>query len=340
MVYSFELFKHANIRYRDAVTCLARCELQSMLRSLSVSAEIVPGHLGGAVFLTFACRELSEEELSYLSGHSSLVFLSENRGGLLRPLSFGSSSYLPDDLPEILKFKGKTNVLFTRMMINTALSLTPFRTSASPPLVFDPVCGKATACFCALTAGMNSVGVDANAKYLSEASDYFTRYLKFHKLKHEVRTHSETFRHSALPVTDFVFADSKEHFLSRDTRSLTLCCADTGASPALFRRRRAHVIVADLPYGVQHAPRSGQKVEPLPVFLRRVLPVWRSVLAPGGALALSFNTLILPSSAVRDALESAGFSVLSDEAYTGLRHEVEQAVVRDVIFALNSEEES
>ena len=339
MVYTFELFKHANIRYRDAVERLARCELLTMLRSLSVFCDVTVEQAGTNRFLTFECRELSDCELEYLSGHSSVALMAEKKGPWLRPLPVASGLYLPEDLPEVLKYKGKTGVPFTRMMINTAYALASARHRQNPPVFFDPVCGKATGCFCALMAGMNAVGLDTDQKALKEAADYIERYLKYHKLKHEIRKRSETFGKTSVPVSEAFFADTKDHYLSGNVRHLTLACADTAASAALFRRRRADLIAADLPYGVQHASLSGRKPESLPRFLHRVLPVWKSVLRPGGTIALSFNTLTLPSAHVREALEQAGFILPCEDWYDSLRHEVEQAVIRDVIFALNPEEE-
>ena len=340
MVYSFELLKHANIRYRDCLSVLSRCELYAMLSSLGISCTVSTEPLGGSRFMTFECRELSPDEISFLSGHSSVVFMAENDCGLLRPLPVRDCAYLPEDLPEVLKYKGKTSATFTRMMINTAAALSTSRIPDRPLTFFDPVCGKGTGCFCAVSAGMNAVGIDLDRKDIREAADYFSRYLKFHRLKHEEKSRSETCRGHSLPLTEFTFADSKEHYQTGDTRTLTLACADTSESPALFRRSCADIIVADLPYGVQHAPQSGTKPEPLSVFLRRVLPVWKTVLKPGGAMALSFNTLTLPSREVLDAVTASGFRLPNNEVFFGLRHEVEQAVVRDVVFALNTEEES
>ena len=108
MVYSFELIKHANIRYRDSLVVLSRCELFAMLWSLGVTAEIREETLGGSRFLTVECRDLNESEIAFLSGHSSFCFMSENRNGLLRPLPVSFTGYLPEDLPEVLKYKGKT----------------------------------------------------------------------------------------------------------------------------------------------------------------------------------------------------------------------------------------
>ena len=340
MVYSFELIKHANIRYRESLSLLARCELFTMLFSLGISCDIRQEQMGGSQFLSFDCRELNDQELNFLSGHSSFVFMAEKRDGLLRPLPVTPAAYLPEDLPEVLKYKGKTSATFTRMMINTAASLSVFRNQSEPLVFFDPVCGKGTGCFCALTAGMNAVGLDLDRKDVREAADYFSRYLKYHKLKHTEKTRAETSGSHSVPVTDFTFADTREHWQSGDVRRLSLACADTVESPALFRRGGPHVIAADLPYGVQHAPQAGARPESLTRFLSRVLPVWKRVLRPGGAIALSFNTLTLPAQDVREALAASGFRLPRHEIFSSLRHEVEQAVVRDVVFALNTEEES
>jgi len=335
MVYSFELIKHANIRYREAVLRIARCELDTMLRKLSIFSDLHEERLGGSVFLTFDCRELSAEEILYLSGHSSVAFMAENQKGLLRPLTVRYTGYLPEDLPEVLKYKGKTSASFTRMMINTALALTPFSQSAEDLVFFDPVCGKGTGCFCAVTAGISAVGIDCDQRSVEEAAKYFSNYLQYHKLKHRISTRSETIHSHPVPVTEFTFSDTKEHFLSGRTRSLSLCPADTLDSPVLFRHRKAHLIAADLPYGIQHAPRASGKPVPLHQFLRDALPVWKKVLLPGGTIAVSFNTLTLPTPDVLSALKDAGFIPEHGGNFSNLKHEVEHAVVRDVIFAVN-----
>ena len=252
---------------------------------------------------------------------------------LLKPLQFRPACYLKEDLPEILKYKGKTSASFTRMMINICRSLLPEDQSGKTLTLLDPMCGKGTSCFCALVAGMNAVGLDIDAKDIREASEYFSRYLKINQMKHTVKTRSETAGKTAVPVTEFVFADTKEHYQSGDTRSLMLATGDTCVASGLARKKPAHLLVADLPYGIQHAPQSGRKPEPFTRILERSLPEWRKALVPGGTAALSFNTLTLPADTVVSLLEKSGFAPLRDEWYSGFRHEVEQAVVRDVVFA-------
>lgn len=336
MVYSFALIKHANIRYRESVSRLGKYELISLLRSLEVDSEVLCEEAGGATFLTFDSRLLSDEEISFLSCHSSIGFMSEkSRDGSLRPLRPNYSCYLPEDLPEVLKYKGKTSVSFTMMMLNVALSVSPFIRS-SRITVLDPLCGKGTTCFCALQRGMNAVGMDLDQKAVREASDYFSRYLKYHQLKHTVSRRSETVGKSAVPVTSYVFADSKEHYIAGDTRLLQLAYGDTSLASSLVRHRPVQLIIADLPYGIQHAPQFGRKPETFIRLLTRALPVWKDALASGGALAVSFNTLTLPYDTAADLVRRSGFSVCEDDRFMHFRHEVEQAVVRDVIFAVKT----
>ncbi len=335
MVYTLGLAKHTNIRYRDSANRLSRCELISMLHALSLDCEVSLESLGGADFLTFESRPLRENELSFLFRHSAVRFMAEKNENLLRPLSFPEGSYLEEDLPEILKYKGKTSASFTRMMINIALSLSPFARSDTPLTLLDPLCGKGTACFCALQSGMNAIGMDLDQKAVREAEDYFSKYLKIHMLKHSVRSWSETAGKSSLPVKEFTFSDSKEHYQQRDTRFLRLSTGDTMLVPALCRHQPVHLLIADLPYGVQHAPQFGRKPESFSALLSRAIPAWKKALTPGGVAAVSFNTLTLPTQQVIDLVRDAGWTPFTGGIFSSLRHEVEQAVVRDVVFMQN-----
>lgn len=333
-VYSFQLTQHTNIKYRDSLDRLGCNELTAMLIALGIHAPVHIEKLGGASFMMFDSHPLTEEQLRFLSAHSAVPFMAEMQEGLLRPLSRPDLNYLPEDLPEILKYKGKTSVTFTRCMINVALSASAFSSAKEPLTVLDPVYGKGTTAFCALQRGMNAAGVDVDIPALKESVDYFERYLKYHGLKHTLRKASETVGKSAVPLSSFTFAPTKEEWQAKDTRSLTVYQADTSLTERLFRKKPVHLIVADLPYGIQHAPVSGSAPESFTSLLNRVLPSWYNALLPGGAIAVSFNTLTLPTAKVQSCLTGAGFTVCDGPGYTGYRHEVEQAVVRDAVFAV------
>ena len=116
----------------------------------------------------FPVHPLSPEELSWLRGHSCIVFMAEKREDALIPLPVSPASSLPEELPEVLKYKGKTSPAFSRMMLNTALSLSRYAHSAQPLTVLDPLCGRGTGLFCALLAGENAVGLDQDSRDLKE----------------------------------------------------------------------------------------------------------------------------------------------------------------------------
>ena len=177
--------------------------------------------------------------------------------------------------------------------------------------------------------------MDQDRKAVREACDYFGRYLKYHSLKHSLQSSSETAGKNSIQVKEFVFSDSPEHYRLKDTRFLRLAAGDTSLVWALCRRHPVHLLIADFPYGIQHAPQFGSRHESFSELLSRVLPYWKKALLPGGVAAVSFNTLTFPTKQVLEITRASGLSPVEGGIYSNLRHEVEQAVVRDVVFMIN-----
>lgn len=332
MVYSLLLWRPPNVRYRQALLSLSRCELLSMLRSLSLDAEIVTESLGRSVFLTFECRELTKKELSFLSTHSCGELIAERKDSLFRPLYPDSLDLFPEDLPELMKYKGKTNPVFTRMMLNTAYALSPFIDRDDPLTILDPMCGRGTTLFCTACMGHHSVGIDSDQKALKEGMDFFSRYLRESGKKHEIHSFHSTVG-NGVPGKQFLYAANRDAWKQHDIRSMTIHAGDTILSDKLLKKSSVHILVSDLPYGVQHAPRQEKEHDRFSLFLPRMLPVWKHTMQPGGILALSFNVFTLKKSAVLSALNEAGFTPVEEPAFQNLEHPVEQAVLRDVVFA-------
>ena len=333
MNYSFQLLPHANIRYQESLNLLGAAELSCILQALHIESEVQLRTIGGAPFLCFEAPQLTDEQLTALSRHSALTLLCQEEGGLLRPLERPATDYLPRDLAEVLKYKGKTSAVFTHMMINLALTASKSFGAAQPITVLDPLCGRGTTLFVALQQGMNSVGIDLDRKDLKEAADYFSRYLQFHRLKHKLEQGSRTVRGNSVPDAVYTLGTSKQAFQAGDTRSLRLLLGDTSYISALLKKTPADILVTDLPYGVQHAPQEGRRPENFPGMLRRVLPAWKDALKPGAGLAISFNSLTLPRATLVELLEGAGFQVMTEAPYDNFEHFVEQAVTRDVVVA-------
>ncbi|MBR1685613.1 MAG: hypothetical protein IJ708_10805 [Clostridia bacterium] len=333
MIYSFQLCPHANIRYTEALSMLGKKELDCLLQSLGIVAQTQIIQRQKSIFYRFEAQELTKEQCLTLQHHSSLLLLCEEREGLLWPMPLEDIAYLPADLSEVLKYKGKTSARFTQMMITCACAAGNLFSRPSLT-VLDPLCGRGTTLFCALQSGYSAIGLDTDKSAIREADSYFTRYLEMHTLKHQRTQGSSTLGGQGIPRVAFTLADTKEHYRAGDTRTLALYTGDTALTSSLLKKTPADLLVTDLPYGVQHAPGELHGLASFSGFLRRVLPAWYTGLKKGGVIVLSFNTLTLPRAQVVKQLEEAGFVPLTQGPYDDFSHRVEQAIVRDFVVAL------
>ncbi|MDO4482930.1 MAG: hypothetical protein Q4C54_00425 [Clostridia bacterium] len=332
MKYCFQLLPHANTIYQKAQETLGQNELHHMLLSLGISAEVNVETKGGASFYCFETEALTPAQLCALCEHSSLLMMCQEENGLLRPIEASRRDYFPRELAELLKYKGKTSATFTRMMLNCAIAAaTPV--TGRPLTVLDPMCGRGTTLYCALERGCNAIGVDVDRVDLREAINYMERYLTRAKMKYKFVQNSLTGPKGGIPHAQFTLADTKEHYLADDVRTLRLLQGDSGAACGVLKKTPADVIVCDLPYGIQHASMDGRKPENPAQVATRVLPAWKNALRKGGAMAISFNALTLKRAALEKILTDLGLDVLPDGPFGSSEHYLEQAVTRDFIVA-------
>ena len=330
MLYAYQLRAHSNARYQESLLSLAQKELACMLAACGVRADITCRRLGGAPFLCFEASALTPAQRAFLAGHSGLYMAAALEGDLLRPLDMPDPFYLSADMPEILKYKGKTNASFTHLMINLALSAGN-QWSTPAPRVLDPLCGHGTTLFCALSRGMHAIGVDSDHKSIQEGVAYTQKWLQYHRIKHTAKHVSLTLpAGKSAPGTVLQISKSAQE----QAREISFYTADTRLVHHLTRRQPAHALVADLPYGVQHAPRENGRMSSLETLLADCLPAWRQALIPGGAAAIAFNTYTLKRKKLADLAIQAGFVLPESPLYADFSHWVEQAVNRDVLVAL------
>ena len=334
MIYSFQLFPHTNIRYRQAQDQLAFKELICLLRSIGIETLPRSEQLGGSTFIHVEAEHLNSDELQMLASHSLVMMIWQQENGRFLPLPVSRPRVFPEDLSEVLKYKGKTNPAFTRMMINCAMAAAHLL--GQRVTVLDPMAGRGTTLMCALEAGHDALGIEARSSEVREFDTYMGRYCAYHHFKHERTAASRTVRGRGVPVISYRLAPSREDWKEGRVSTAVIASADTSLAPELFRREKPDVLVADLPYGVQHAPSADGEIASFSAFLSKALPAWHSCLRSGGALAMSFNTFTLKKSDVVTALCDAGFIPLTEEPYASFEHEVEQAVKRDFVTALAS----
>lgn len=329
MTYAFLLYPHANIRYRQSLLQLAVQELSMTLSALGREAEVVPQKMGGAMFLTFEAAKLTERDMRMLSQLASVYMLFEMEDGKLTTLERTHPNYVGEDLPALLKYKGKTNEMFTDTMLTMALAASAFMPVHDSQLVVcDPMAGRGTTLMLALRRGYHGVGIEIGKADVKEAADYMTRYLEFHRIKYKRTDSALTVRGQVGGRENkFVFSDSAEHFKDGDTRTLRLICGDTREAEALLKPNSVHLMVTDAPYGVQKGTAGRQ--DSIGGTIAAALPGWFDVLKSGGVLAMSFNTHVTRREGLVRLFEKAGFEIVQT---ANLEHWVEQAISRDVIL--------
>lgn len=333
MTYAMLLWPHANSRYQEAVRPLALGELRLLLGAAGLAGTPQYRSIAEADWLTFEADALSPRQLALISRHSSAYFLARIEGELLRPVAPRAQGYLGRDLSGILKYKGKTNEAFTRLLINYALASGDFSGAFDQPLnLFDPMCGRGTTLFEALARGYNACGADLSRADIDEGYRFLKKYLEYHRLKHRTRETSLSLPGGkSAPMRSIALAADKEAFVSGDVREVSFICQDAALAARALPANSFHMAVCDLPYGVQHGPAGEGGFDKL---LERALPALNRALKPGAALALSFNINTLPAARVREHIVRAGFALCEGEPYEGLAHWVEQAITRDVALGV------
>jgi hypothetical protein len=324
----------ANRVYARSAPELLAAEL-SVFSERALGGRIEPAEVvefGGRPYLSFEVEDgtLSTDELRVLANLSSAYALFEIvEAGLLKPLGEPPLDRYDDDLITIQKYAGKTNEHFTKLLLN----VTVLATSWADQLlgrrftVLDPVAGRGTTLNQALMYGWDAVGIELDGKDVEAYAAFLKTWLKHKRIKHT--TELAPLRREGRRLGrrfDARIGDVREH-----PQHLTLFEADTTQARGLLKGNSVDVIVADLPYGVVHGSRSTKGLARGPQeLLEEALPGWTSLLRPGGALGVSWNTHVAPREDALDLLEEHGLEAVD---YEGFAHRVDQAITRDILVA-------
>ena len=332
MRYAVLVAPHQNQRYNAGVQTLTLSELTLMLSPYGITPEFI--NLNGLDLISFEAEESRRTQM-LLSRLSSLYVLFKLQNDALYPVQLEYSRVVEDDISGVLKYKGKTNEVFTSLLINAAVFSSDYAGRFDEKLnILDPICGRGTTLFEALKKDYNAYGVEIDKADIDELNKYFKKYLEFHKLKHSVTKNSMTVNgKSGGARTSYKLAlDSKQ--LKESPLELINIHGSTTNCPSYFKKDFFHAIAADLPYGVQHAGQDGRKPIAPASLLEKCAPAWAHVLKPGGAIAISFNVNTLPLHTARNLLYKNGLKPLEGGVYDTFEHWVEQAVTRDIAVAI------
>jgi SAM-dependent methyltransferase len=321
----------ANRVYTQASWDLVRSELEVFNHAVLGGrlAGVERREIGGVPYVGFSAAGLEPRDVGFLANLSSVHALFQVHGRLLEPVELRPLDRFDDDLVSIQRYAGKTNERFTRLLLNVTILASSFRMELLERRfrVLDPLCGRGTTLNVALLYGFDAAGIDLDGRDFDAYVQFIRTWLQHKRLKH--RAEVTTLRRDRRAIGRRLEVTLTDHGIE-----VGFVNADTCRGLEFFRPRSFDVLVADLPYGVQHGSRAGRDLARDPLeLLARALPVWTELLRPGGALGLAWNTRVATRDALRAALAGAGLEVEESAPYLGFRHRVDQAIVRDILVA-------
>jgi hypothetical protein len=338
--YALLILPSTNRVYADASVALTKAELELFNRSALDEriSEITEDRIGGIAYVTFVADRLSDRDAAVLANLSSIYALYEFEGDLLRPVGLNPLDRFDDDLITIQKYQGKTNGQFTKLLLNVTLMASAFASGMLDRKfnVVDPLCGRGATLNQALMYGFDAAGVDLDQRGIEAYAAFMQTWLKRKRIKHRV-DYGPVRRNKQVVARRLhaTLAANKDDYKAGETQQLDVVCADTTRSLEFFRPGTFDLVVADAPYGVQHGSRTAAKGlarSPLDL-LAASAPVWTALLRTGGALGISWNTFVARREDASKVLAEAGLEVMDSEPYTGFRHRVDQAILRDILVA-------
>ena len=289
---------------------------------------VAPTTLGGQAYLRLELAAQPEDEhlheLGTLAMTSAFFYLRDaigaEAGPFLKPIDTGFTPFFPPELVMARRYRGKTNELFTRFMLNVARFSSAFAREPWTSLrVLDPLAGGGTTLFSALVLGADAAGVEKSAQDVQTTAAFIRQFAREEGIACKVK--EERLKKVG---RRWWFELGKGHI-----RRCLLACGDARLSAELTAGfKNPNLIVADLPYGIQH---RGE----LEALLTESLPVWASLLPPGGCLALAWDATRFERAGMIGLAQSATtLTVLNEPPYDALAHRVDRVIKRrDVLVA-------
>jgi hypothetical protein len=332
MKLALKITPQRSTQYTNMAEALAAPELLASPPGSAIQ-EIIPVTLAGQGYLLVALDDLVSLStmmpiLSRLGATSEVYQYFENlgevQGPLLRPIEPEFTPFIPKEMAEVRRYKGKTNEVFTQVLLNMALFAGAYAGRFSERLrILDPLAGGGTTLFLALASGYDAFGIELDRQDVETTAVFTRQYLQGEHIAYKElderrrvgrRYQFEIGRKGTTRVLVLAHGDSSQ---------ANLHMQEVPGGP------RVHAVVGDLPYGIQH---FGE----IAGMLQKALPVWESMILPGGTLALAWNATRIERANMVELVERhAHLKVRNEPPYTQLVHTVERVIKRrDILVAV------
>ncbi len=335
MKLAFKITPQRSTQYAHMTAALAVPELLSSPVAALIH-EIVPTTLAGQPYLLVdGDDELlsSSNTLQVLSRFGAISEIYEYfeevgtvQGPLLRPVEPLFAPFVPLGMAEARRYKGKTNEIFTRVLLNAALFAGGYAEEFTGRLrILDPLAGGGTTLFLALAYGYDACGIELERQDVETTAVFVKQYLEGERISHKEldergRKMGRRYQFEIGPKGDrhyFVLAHG-------DTREAGLHMREIPGGP------RFHAIVGDLPYGIQHFGEIAS-------WLSVALTEWEKLLLPGGTLALAWNATRIDRAEMIELIERCtDLRVRNDPPFTQFAHAVDRVIKkRDIVIGVH-----
>ena len=266
-------------------------------------------------------------ELSFVLG----IF--EQKNELLKPIAKTNIEFVNNNISSLLKYSGKTNEYFTKLMINIAANLIDKNENIN---LLDPICGKGTSLYEGLIKGYNCYGIEIASKVVEEIFIFLKKFLEKERYKFNSKKEKFSGENKSFKAEKFIFEINKNKE-NKDFKHFEVVSANTFFTDKIYKKSFFDIIVGDLPYGVKHSNISNEKQNSFTrnpkELLEKSLDSWKNVLNENGILVISWNTFLLKREDFKNLLTSKGFKVIENENLLSFEHRVDQAINRDIIVA-------
>lgn len=242
-------------------------------------------------------------------------------GPLLRPVEAVHPAFISPDMAATRRYKGKTNEDFTHFLCNMAKYASDFHSSDWSALdVVDPLCGGGTTLFTALSLGADVAGLDLDRTDIESTATFIAQYCR----ENRIALTGKEERLRKFGARRWLFQIGRD-----DQRRCMLAHGNAGQTGDMLAGfGRAHLIVTDLPYGIQHRG-------PVHSLLAECLPGWTELLVSGGAIAFSWDSTRLDREEMMALVGKVDdLEVVNWPPYDRLAHRVDRVIKRrDVLVA-------
>ena len=342
MTYAILFNPGHNRVYFESSIILSVSEFRIVTKSFnSIIDNVEYASIEGIKYLVFDTRRLlNSSEIKAISNLSFMYAFfkveSINDCTYLSPIELQRVEYIDEGISSILKYSGKTNEIFTRMMINIASS---FHTDVKNIKLLDPVSGKGTTLYEGLVKGFDVYGIEIGDKVVGEAVLFMKRFLENARYKFEytsIKISGPNKSYTALKHT-FTVAKTKEEQKNRNTKIIEFISGNSVYANKYYKKEYFDIIVGDLPYGIQHGNVTKEKQSSITrnpsELLKLCLPAWVDVLKHKGTIVISWNKNVLSRKDIEQIFQENNLLIEKEEVYMSFVHRVDQSITRDILVA-------